>query len=138
MSIPPIPVPPLTDALYWASKSPTILAMVSAIQKAATSGQGWTADQIATATGQALATMGKTSQGDLIDVPIMVWGWDPTITMQIRLQFGYAWVPSALTPPVEFAPGLVVPGMPSYNPADPPPLGIKVSVLASDYPAYAA
>ncbi len=76
-------------------------------------------------------------KGFTIDVPIMVWGWDPYLVMQLRQQFGYTWVPSALQPNVAVAPGL--PGfgnLPPYDPNHPPPGSIKVSLNISDYPPF--
>ena len=66
------------------------------------------------------------SEGYSIDVPIMVWGWDPAITTQLRQSYGYTWVPSALQPPVQVAPGLSFPGLQSYDPAHPPAGSIEV------------
>jgi hypothetical protein len=130
---------PLTDQIYWESKSPEILAMVVAIQKAkANPPTGYLAYAIARAVATSLALQGRTGQADLVDVPIMVWGYGPTYTMTFCKSLGEAWEPSALTPPVEVLPGLVVPGMPSYDPNNPPPLAIKVSIDAADYPAYKA
>jgi len=65
-------------------------------------------------------------EGYSIDVPIMVWGWDPQITTQLRQSMGYTWVPSALQNPVELAPGLAQGSQPLYNPANPPPGSILV------------
>ncbi len=65
-------------------------------------------------------------QGHTIDVPIMVWGWDPQYTMELRQSYGYTWVPSALQDTVKVAPGLQMPGMPSYDPNHPPPGSIRV------------
>jgi hypothetical protein len=64
-------------------------------------------------------------EGYTIDVPIMVWGWDPQITTAARESMGYTWVPSALQPPVEVAPGLTFNGT-SYNAANPPAGSISV------------
>jgi hypothetical protein len=66
-------------------------------------------------------------QGYTIDVPIMVWGWDPLTTMIERQNYGYTWVPSALGSPVEVPPGLSFPGLPSYDGNNPPAGSIKVS-----------
>lgn len=74
---------------------------------------------------KALATQ-LAAQGYSIDVPIMVWGFDAGKTMALRQQYGYAWVPSALQQPIELAPGLSFPNMPSYNPANPPPGSILI------------
>ncbi len=66
------------------------------------------------------------SQGYSIDTPIMVWGWDPTLTTQLRESFGYTWVPSAMQSPVTAAPGITGAGITPYNPDDPPPGSISV------------
>jgi hypothetical protein len=110
----------LFDAAYWASQPPEI----QALQSIADPEQR--ADQAAE-----LATNGFT-----IDVPIMVWGWDPYLVMTLRAQSGYTWVPSALQPPVSIAPGLTQPGVVSYNPLDPPPGSILVSTNIADYPPF--
>ncbi len=65
-------------------------------------------------------------QGYTIDVPIMVWNWDPQKTMELRGQYGYTWVPSALQPNITIAPGLTVPGMQSYDPNHPPAGSIAI------------
>ncbi len=67
-------------------------------------------------------------EGYQIDVPIMVWGWDPVTTMQLRQSFGYTWVPALGQPPIQTAPGLSVPGLAVYDPANPPAGSISVSV----------
>lgn len=64
-------------------------------------------------------------EGYSIDVPIMVNGWDPQITTQLRQSMGYTWVPSALQQPIEVAPGLTFAGA-SYDPANPPSGSITV------------
>lgn len=74
--------------------------------------------------------------GYTIDVPIQVWGWDPCLVMKLRVDYGYTWVPSALQPPVNIAPGLTVPGQLSYDPSHPPGGSIKVSVNANDFPPF--
>jgi hypothetical protein len=74
----------------------------------------------------ALATQ-LAGEGYSIDVPIMVWGWDPSIVTSMRQADGYTWVPSALQNPVESAPGL--PGMgtdTAYNPNSAPAGSIAV------------
>ena len=74
----------------------------------------------------ALATQ-LAGEGYSIDVPIMVWGWDPSIVTSMRQADGYTWVPSALQNPVETAPGL--PGMgtdAAYNPNSAPAGSIAV------------
>lgn len=69
-----------------------------------------------------------TQNGYAIDVPIMVWGWDPLRVMLSRRLFGYTWVPSALQPPVTVAPGIELPGLPAYDAARPPEGSIAVDL----------
>jgi hypothetical protein len=66
-------------------------------------------------------------KGFLIDVPIMVWHWDPLITMTIRENSGYTWVPSANQAALETAPNCDVPGLTHYDPDKPPANSITVS-----------
>jgi hypothetical protein len=108
------------DQAYWASQPPQVQALEGITD------QDQRASQAATlATG-----------GFIIDVPIMVWGWDPYLVMTMRAQFGYTWVPSALQPPVTIAPGLAQPGAVAYDPLHPPPGSIKVSTNIADYPPF--
>lgn len=67
-------------------------------------------------------------KGFIIDVPIMVWGWDPLATMVVRRNQGYTWVPSANMAPVSVAPGISFPGLPPYDPNTIPPGGIPVTI----------
>ena len=67
------------------------------------------------------------NEGYTIDVPIMVWGWDPLATMVQRQIDGYTWVPSANQASIPAGPGIDFPGRPSYDPNNPPPGSIKVS-----------
>ncbi len=67
------------------------------------------------------------SEGYSIDVPIMVWGWDPSTVTSMRQADGYTWVPSALQNPVDVAPGLPSMGtLSAYNPNNPPAGSIAV------------
>jgi len=66
------------------------------------------------------------SEGYSIDTPIMVWGWDPGKTTELRQQFGYTWVPSAMQSPVTAAPGISGAGITRYDPAHPPTGSISV------------
>ena len=76
---------------------------------------------------RAAAAHSLAAEGYTIDVPIMVWGWDPSITTDLRQSFGYTWVPSALQNPVESMPGNApLPGMTAYNPNQPPAGSIPV------------
>lgn len=97
------------DQAYWASQP----AAVQQLQNVNPADRTELATQLA-------------NEGYSIDVPIMVWGWDPATTMAARQADGYTWVPSALQQPVAAAPGLTFDGA-SYNPADPPPGSIQVT-----------
>jgi hypothetical protein len=68
--------------------------------------------------GKAARAADLAQKGFTIDVPIMVWGWDPYLVMQLRTQFGYTWVPSALQPQIAVPAGSI---RVSMNPADYPP-----------------
>lgn len=67
-------------------------------------------------------------KGFTIDVPIMVWGWDPLTTMIVRRAQGYTWVPSAKMPNVQVAPGVMFPGLPTYRPDVVPEGAIPVTI----------
>ena len=98
------------DDAYWAAQP----AAVQQLRTIDDQGQRTTmATQLAT-------------QGYKIDVPIMVWGWDPSQVTSLRQSYGYTWVPSALQNPVPVAPGLAQPGMQSYDPNNPPAGSITV------------
>jgi hypothetical protein len=99
------------DDFYWASQPPAVQALQNIKDP----------EQRA-----AMATQ-LANEGYSIDVPIMVWGWDPSITTAMRQADGYTWVPSALQNPVEVAPGLGSMGtMAAYNPNNPPAGSIAV------------
>jgi hypothetical protein len=67
-------------------------------------------------------------QGYAVDLPIMVWGWDPLVTMTLRQNDGYTWVPSAFQPNIPIGPGIAnVWNLPGYDAKNPPPGSIKVS-----------
>jgi hypothetical protein len=132
----------LTNEIYWASKSKEINEMMVTIRKYYQGNPDAAiglASTYAKAVAMTLAMQGRVGPADLVDMEIMAWQCDPTIMMNYRANwFGYAWTASILTPPVEIAPGDVVPGQPSYDPLNPPPFAIKASVSAADYPVYAA
>jgi hypothetical protein len=103
------------DNNYWASQPTAVQALRTMPEEERDS----YADQLA-------------SEGYAIDVPIMVWGWDPSIVTSMRQADGYTWVPSALQNPVEVAPGLGSLGnLAAYNPNDPPPGSIAVPPAGS-------
>lgn len=97
------------DEAYWASQ-PAAVQQLQYVNPA---------DRLELATQLA-------NEGYTIDVPIMVWGWDPATTMATRQADGYTWVPSALQQPIEVAPGLTFDGQ-SYNPNNPPAGSITVT-----------
>ncbi len=67
-----------------------------------------------------------TAQGYTIDVPIMVYGWDPAKITAARESYGYTWVPSAMQTPVSEAPGISTPGGLAYDPNHAPTGSIAV------------
>jgi hypothetical protein len=66
-------------------------------------------------------------EGYVIDGTIMVDGWDPFLTTQLRLQDGYTWVPSWLMPPIQIAPNESQGSTPPYDRAVMPPGAILVT-----------
>jgi hypothetical protein len=99
-----------TDA-YWAEQPAAVQAL------------RYTPDDQRYSDAQQLAKQGYT-----IDVPIMLWGWDPLVTMTLRQNDGYTWVPSAMQPNIPIGPGIAnVWNLPGYDPNNPPPGSIKVS-----------
>jgi hypothetical protein len=76
------------------------------------------------------------SKGFTVDVPIMVWTWDPYLVMKNRQDYGYTWVPSALQPNISVAPGVNQPGSVPYDPTHPPAGSIRVSLNMADYPPF--
>jgi hypothetical protein len=66
------------------------------------------------------------AEGYSIDTPVMVWGWDPSLTTQLRESFGYTWVPSAMQAAVTAAPGITGAGITPYDPNNPPAGSISV------------
>jgi hypothetical protein len=98
------------DNAYWASQP-------AAVQPLRTMQSQSEREQYATQLAQ---------QGYSVDVPVMVWGWDPTLTNQLRASSGYTWVPSGLQQNISEAPGLNVPGLTPYNPSNPPAGSILV------------
>ena len=96
---------------YWASQPPEV-QILRTIQDA---------DERAMM-GQRLA-----HRGFAIDANIMIHGWDPYMTMKIRQGEGYTWVPAVGQNGIPVSPGLIFPGLPSYDPAKPPQGSIRVS-----------
>lgn len=124
------PTATLTDAIYWAHQPTAVAALRPLIS----------APAISTSTGAQPAGLNLAvqlaTQGYTIDLPIMVWGWDPVCTMGYRGSYGYTWVPSLLQAPVSIAPGVAQPGTMPYDPGKPPAGSILVSLNAVDYPPF--
>ncbi|MEI9812527.1 MAG: hypothetical protein WDO18_07535 [Acidobacteriota bacterium] len=74
------------------------------------------------------AAWGLVQQGFTVDAEIMVLGNDPYGTMLMRRDLGYTWTPAMGQPPIAVLPGLQYPGRASYDPGNPPPGSIPVSL----------
>jgi hypothetical protein len=109
----PVATAPVTEAdAYWA-------AQPNAVQALRDMPDGAAKDQLA---------LKLANQGYSIDTQIMVWGWDPQMTMTVRANQGYSWVPSYGQSNIAVGPGLSMPGNPnSYSPGNPPAGAIEVS-----------
>lgn len=85
---------------------------------------------------RAAKALALAEMGELVDVPIMVWGWDPEVVMGLRKDYGYTWVPSALMSPIVLAPGLKFPGLPEYDPKNIPigAIVVKFPINEENYP----
>lgn len=113
--------PTLTDPIYWASKDPRVVALQ---QLKVADGDP---DLDARITGATALDAGGT--GLIIDWPIDIWGWSPTLVMGARAAYGYVWAPSG------FQPNPPLPQLADASLAY--PRSIKVSINAADYPAFA-
>lgn len=103
------------DTAYWLAQPPALRGL-----------QGGNAGNVQLAAQLAV-------QGYVVDTQIMVWGWDPCLVMKLRKDFGYTWVPNALQPGVQIAPGVGMPGtLTPYDPSNPPAGSIKVTINAAD------
>ena len=101
---------------YWASQPPAVQVLQN------------TPDDQKPAVAQQLA-----NEGYAIDVPIMVWGWDPLATMIERQTAGYTWVPSAMQPAIQEAPGVDAPPVRRLTPRTfRPPGPIPVSTAFAE------
>ncbi len=127
------PNAPPFDAAWWASQPPPVAAMQHF-------GENSNDDPQTIATNRRNAALQLTSEGYLVDWPIVGEGWGPYATMQgIRVPGHWTWVPSAGQPEVPVAPGIHVPGQPDYNPDEPyPPNSIVVSNNKDFYLPYKA
>jgi hypothetical protein len=111
----PVAEAPVTEAdAYWD-------AQPAAVQALRNMPDGPAKDQLA---------LNLANQGYSIDTQIMVWGWDPQMTMTVRENQGYSWVPGYGQSNIPVGPGLSMPDNPSnYNPGNPPPGAIQVSTV---------
>jgi hypothetical protein len=106
-------VPVKTEAdTYWATQPPAVQALRNMPE-------GDEKDRLA---------LNLANQGYVIDTQIMVWGWDPQMTMTVRQNQGYAWVPSYGQSNIAVGPGISDPyESTTYNPVSPPPGSIRVT-----------
>ena len=104
------PVRTETDA-YWASQ-PEAVRVLRTIQDPVERGN----------MGLKLA-----QEGYIIDPNIMIHGWDPYMTMKIRKEEGYTWIPAVGQNGIPVSPGISFPGLPSYDPHNPPPGAVRVT-----------
>jgi hypothetical protein len=109
----PVAEAPVTEAdAYWDAQPAPVQALRNMPDGAAK-------DQLA---------LNLANQGYSIDTQIMVWGWDPQMTMTVRENQGYSWVPGYGQSNIPVGPGLSMPDNPSnYNPGNPPAGAIQVS-----------
>jgi hypothetical protein len=66
-------------------------------------------------------------QGYKIDPQIMLYGWNPAAVMKNRQDAGYTWVPSFSQASILVPPGMTFPGLPTYDPNNPPAGSIRVT-----------
>jgi hypothetical protein len=111
--VPVAPAAPVTEAdAYWAQQP-------AAVQALRDMPEGEAKDKLA---------LNLANQGYSIDTQIMVWGWDPQMTMTVRANQGYSWVPSYGQANIPVGPGLSMPDDPTtYSPGNPPSGSIQVS-----------
>ncbi len=98
------------DDAYWAAQPPAVQALRN----------------IDDYTQRTELASKLSAEGYDIDVPIMVYGWDPAKITAARESYGYTWVPSALQTPIAEAPGISTPGATAYNANNPPAGSIAV------------
>jgi hypothetical protein len=109
----PVATAPVTEGdAYWAAQPPAVQALRDMPD-------GEAKDKLA---------LNLANQGYSIDTQIMVWGWDPQMTMTVRENQGYSWVPSYGQANIPVGPGLSMPDDPTtYSPGNPPSGAIQVS-----------
>lgn len=109
----------LTPDIYWASQPPVVRALRALDSSEAP-----------------LAAKQLSDQGYKIDVAIIAYQFDPVTTMGIRQNSGFTWVPAGNQAQIPTMPNCPMPGLPNYDPNNPPVGSIKVSIDAADYPAF--
>ena len=112
--------------LYWLAQPPEVRALAAMPRTSTKDAEARFVEAVRLAT-----------QGHAIDKQIHAEGLEPWATMWLRLRYGYTWVPSILqVPNFDLAPGIT--GMPGagYDPQNPMPGSITVSLKPADYPAY--
>lgn len=110
------------DAAYLAAQPKPIRAVMA-----------MPTDSSAALAARQAAAVAVAKQGYLVEGKIVGWGFDPWMTMKNYEQEGYTWVNNILQPAV-LPPGLNFPGLPAYDPNNPPAGSIKVSTNLADYP----
>jgi hypothetical protein len=110
----------VTDDIYWASKDQRVRDLQKITDPAARESAAEALD----------------AAGLVIDRQIDIWGWDPTLVMETRGEYGYPWVPSAFQPNLidPLKTGVVPAGATATDMSKPWPRSVKVSTLESDYP----
>ncbi len=108
---PPMPFPNSTEA-YWAAQPPEVRELRSIEDRTAREVRAW---QLA-------------GQGFTIDRDIMINLWNPYARMKSRMEAGYTWIPALGQPEIEVSPGFTFPGLKTYDPNNPPPGSIPVSI----------
>lgn len=114
------------NKIYWAAQPPEVRALENLPRTSVEDAEARFSEAIS------LAISGET-----IDKQIHAEGLDPWATMWLRKRYGYTWVPSILqVPNFDLAPGTT--GMPGkgYDPKNPMPGSITVSLEEADYPAW--
>jgi hypothetical protein len=108
---PPLPPPlPTSEDAYWALQPPAVRVLRDLHPEA-----------------RSEKAQELLQKGYIIDYPIMVLGWGPLKTMLARHNAGYTWVPSFMQTVTQVIPGMNFPGVPPYDPSNPPPRSIPVT-----------
>lgn len=76
------------------------------------------------------------NEGNVVDVAIMCWNWSPYFVMLDRLSMGETWSPNANQQNLIVAPGVNFPGLPPYDPKNPPVGSISNSLNLADWPSF--